>query len=160
MGRSKKSKPRRVRTVASWAAGLPPVTAVPTGLPLAGGGVEFALALVGAADVRPGEIEEFAERFRFVPGDQTARAADSQARWTIERSGAVTVSFLAEDGASQLELPPDPAVRRWAALALGSGGTVALLLLPDMPSAEVSEIGRRIGSGGRYWHLSVGYVAP
>lgn len=146
------------RQVAAWAAGLPPMTAVPTGAPTADGMVCI-LALLPTPEATEEEIGRFVQRFHFVSREETARAADSQVRWSVESGGAVTVSFLAEDGVSQLELPPDPGVQQWAAMARTLGGTLWVIVLPGMTGTGISAIGHRLSQrDAKYWHLSAGYV--
>ncbi|MFI5749088.1 hypothetical protein ACIBBE_24850 [Streptomyces sp. NPDC051644] len=66
--------------------GVPDSTAVPTALPTTDGLLP-ALVLVLNLGVTDTEIREFAARHRFVPGDETARAVNSQARWSLEPDG-------------------------------------------------------------------------
>ncbi|WP_063729035.1 hypothetical protein [Streptomyces sp. RTd22] len=105
------------------------------------------------------EINAFLKRHHFAPRDEVALAKDSQARWTIEPDGRVTVTFLADDGTAHIALAPDEGVRRWAALTLATGGTLAVWFLPEMTSIGTEDISRRITpGGGEWWRLSVGYV--
>ncbi|MGD6750406.1 hypothetical protein [Streptomyces sp. BH105] len=119
----------------------------------------MALALVATADDSREEIDAFLEQHNFSAREVTARASDSQARWTIEPDGRVTVTFLSDSGIAQVVLPPAEGVRQWAALALGMGGTLAIWFLPEMHSHSAESIGRRVSQGGgEWWRLSVGYV--
>ncbi|MEU7278752.1 hypothetical protein AB0A69_08255 [Streptomyces sp. NPDC045431] len=138
--------------------GVPAAAAVPTGAPEAGGGLQPALALVHMGrEARP-EVDDFLRRHRFAPRDEIALAKESQARWTIERDGRVTVSFIAENGVDHVTLPAEEGVRRWAALTLATGGTLAVWFLPEMPAYTSEAIGRRITpGGGEWWRLSVAY---
>jgi len=69
----------------------------------------------------------------------------------------VTVTFLAEDGTAGLDLPADPRIQLWAAMIRSTGGTLSVMVLPGLPSADLDRVARRIGpGGGEYWHLSVG----
>ncbi|MFF7750391.1 hypothetical protein ACFZCP_14185 [Streptomyces sp. NPDC007971] len=139
--------------------GIPATAAVPSGAPGADGSLELALALVGTAQDSREEIDAFLKRHHFAPRDEVARARDSQARWTIEPDGRITVTFLADDGTAHIALAPYEGVRRWAALALAHGGTLAVWFLPEMTSFLPEDISRRITpGGGEWWRLSVGYV--
>ncbi|MEW1675500.1 hypothetical protein AB0O47_19960 [Streptomyces noursei] len=139
--------------------GIPATAAVPTGAPGVDGILELALALVGTAQDSRGEVDAFLKRHCFAPSDETARAKDSQARWTIEPDGRVTVTFLADDGTAHIALAPDENIRRWAALTLACGGTLAVWFLPEMTSFTPRDISQRISpGGGEWWRLSAGYV--
>ncbi|MFD6934707.1 hypothetical protein ACFWAP_00930 [Streptomyces goshikiensis] len=139
--------------------GVPVTAAVPTGAPRSDGGWDLALALVGTAQDRRDEVDAFLARHHFAPHDEVARAKDSQARWTIEKDGRVVVTFLAADGVAHVALPGEEGVRRWAALALATGGTLAVWLLPEMSGMGPEDISRRITpGGGEWWRLSVGFV--
>lgn len=147
------------RQVDAWAAGLPPVTAVPTGTPLADGSILCILALVPRPEASAEEVEQFVRRFRFVSRHETARAADSQVRWSIEANGVVSMTFTDEEGMSALELPPEPGVRQWALLARSLGGTVSVTLFPGLTDTSAAAIGRRMSQpDGEYWHLSAGFL--
>ncbi|MFI0742824.1 hypothetical protein ACH4PU_32785 [Streptomyces sp. NPDC021100] len=136
--------------------GVPPVTAVPLALPTTGG-LMAALALVVDKSVPRVEVVDFVARYRFATRDETARAIDSQARWSLETDGRVTFQLLCADGASRIALPSDPRIHQWAAVARLGGGTVSLMMLPGLPSTQTQAIARRLGpNGGEYWHLSVG----
>ncbi|MFJ9719960.1 hypothetical protein ACIRPQ_29210 [Streptomyces sp. NPDC101213] len=142
--------------------GLPhPCAIVPTAAPT-GEGILPVLALAVGPDADRAELDTFLKRHRFVRRYDTARAADSQARWTYEADGRVLISFLAEDGAAQIVLPPHPNIHTWAALTRGTGGTLSLMVLPDMPPSQtlLRDIGTRISpqGDGEYWHLSVGHI--
>ncbi|MGW2181299.1 hypothetical protein ACWCXX_25005 [Streptomyces sp. NPDC001732] len=76
--------------------GTPPVTAVPTGLPTPEG-VIAALVLVVHSGVHQDAVEDFVTRYRLAPRGETARAADSQARWTLEPDGRVTIQLLCDE---------------------------------------------------------------
>lgn len=139
--------------------GVPSGTVLPVGLPLADGTIAAALILVVDRCVPATEVSEFAVRHRFAGREETARAVDSQARWSLESDGRVNLQLLTEDGVSGLALAAHPRVRHWAALARSGGGTVRLMLLPGLASADLATIRRRLGpGGGDYWHLSVGFV--
>lgn len=145
---------------AFWAAGLPRMTAVITGAPTVDGGLLCILALIPEPDVPDGEIAGFVRRFGFVPRQETARAADSRVQWGIKHSGAISLAFLADDGMSQMELPPKPGVLQWSRLARQQGGTISVMLLPRMRSFELSAVAARLGSqDGPYWHLSAGFTS-
>ncbi|MCZ0981790.1 hypothetical protein O1L60_30730 [Streptomyces diastatochromogenes] len=139
--------------------GIPVTAAVPTGAPEADGRLQPALALVSTAQDSRDEVDAFLKRHHFAPRDEFARAYDSQARWTIEPDGRVTVTFLADDGTAHIALAPHEGVRRWASLTLALGGTLAVWLLPEMTSIRPEGISRRITpGGGEWWRLSVGFV--
>ncbi|MFE5847775.1 hypothetical protein ACFQ7N_39755 [Streptomyces niveus] len=139
--------------------GIPaPVTAIPTGFPTTEGSLLMALVLAVDEAADRADVDAFVERHRFVPRDQTSRAVDSQARWTRERDGRVSVTFLADDGVSSMLIPVGPEMDRWAALARTSGGTVAVMMTYGVP-ADLDVMRRHLGpQGGPYWHLSVGCV--
>ncbi|MFE3629399.1 hypothetical protein [Streptomyces goshikiensis] len=139
--------------------GIPaPVTAIPTGFPTTEGSLVMALILCVDEAADRDEVNEFVERHHFVTRDEVSRAADSQARWTRENDGRVSVTFLADDGVSSLLLPHMPEMDRWAALARTSGGTVSVMVTYGVPAA-LEVLRRHLGSqGGPYWHLSVGCV--
>jgi hypothetical protein len=104
-------------------------------------------------------VDKFLSRHRFAPRGEVALAKDSQARWTVERDGRVVVSFIAEDGVDHVALPAEDGVRRWVALTLATGGTLAVWFLPEMSAYTSQAIGRRIApDGGEWWRLSAGYV--
>lgn len=139
--------------------GVPATAAVPTGVPEDGGGVQLALALVGTAQDSRTEIDAFLARHHFAPSGEVARAKDSQTRWTIERDGRVVVTFLADDEVAHVALPGEEGVRRWAALTLAIGGTLAVWFLPEMSGMGPEDISQRIApGGGEWWRLSVGFV--
>lgn len=155
---SRRKKPLRLVSTVSI-NGVPATAAVPTGAPQKDGTLEPALALIGTAEDSREEIDAFLERHHFAPGGETARAAESQARWTIEQDGRVTVTFLADDGVARIALPLAEGVRRWVALTLATGGTLAVWFLPEMTSVLPEDISRRITpGGGEWWRLSVGFV--
>jgi hypothetical protein len=104
------------------------------------------------------DVDAFLKRHHFAPRDEFALAKDSQARWTIEPDGRVTVTFLADDGTAHIALAPHEGVRRWAALTLAMGGTLAVWFLPEMASIGLEDISQRITGGGEWWRLSVGFV--
>ncbi|GGY71482.1 hypothetical protein GCM10010363_61040 [Streptomyces omiyaensis] len=137
--------------------GTPPVVAVPTGLPMTDGTVLAALVLVVEPDVDEVEVKDFVTRYGLAPRDEVARAADSQARWTLENDGRVTIQLLCEESAARIVIPSDPRIHRWAALARYGGGSISLIVSPGLPDAEMTTLGRHLGPyGGPYWHLSVG----
>lgn len=139
--------------------GIPAAAAVPSGAPGTDGSLQLALALVSTREDSREEVDAFLRRHHFAGRDEFALAKDSQARWTIEPDGRVTVTFLADDGTAHIALAPDEGVRRWAALALAYGGTLAVWFLPEMTSFLPEDISRRITpGGGEWWHLSVGFV--
>lgn len=151
-------KPQRLVDAVSM-SGVPGLAAVPTGAPEAGGGLQPALALVSTRKDSREEIDAFLKRHHFAPRGEFARAKDSQARWTVERDGRVTVTFLADDGVAHVALPPLEGVRQWAALTLATGGTLAVWFLPEMTGFSAEDISRRITpGGGEWWCLSVGFV--
>ncbi|ORT54645.1 hypothetical protein [Streptomyces sp. CB03238] len=138
--------------------GTPPVEAVPTGLPTPDG-VIAALILVVEPDVDQAEVDDFVTRYRLVPRDQTARAADSQARWTLEPDGRVTIQLLCEESAARIVIPSDPRIHQWTALARHGGGSLSLIVAPGLPDTDLVTIGRHLGPyGGPYWHISVGCI--
>ncbi|WP_030894237.1 hypothetical protein [Streptomyces sp. NRRL F-5053] len=138
--------------------GIPaPVTALPLGFPTMEGTLLMGLVLAVDEAADRADLDAFVTRHRFVTRDQTARAADSQARWTYEE-GRVTVTFLAEDGVSSLQIPAGPEMDRWVALARMSGGTVSVMVTYGVP-ADIDALRRYLSpGGGPYWHLSVGCV--
>lgn len=134
------------------------MTAVPTAT-LTNDGPLCLLALIPTKEVPADEIQRFIERFHFVPNRETARARDSQVRWSFETNGVVTMTFLADDGVSELQLPPEPGIHEWATMARAVGGTVGVLLLPTMEDTGISSIGHVISQkDASYWHLSAGFV--
>jgi hypothetical protein len=136
--------------------GVPEVVAVPTGLPTTEG-LLAVLVLVLDKSVSCSEMEDFVTRYRFVPRQETARAADSQARWSLEPDGRVTFTFLCAEGASRIVLPADPRIHQWTALARLGGGSISVMVVPGLPSTDMPVIARRLTpGGGEYWHLSVG----
>lgn len=138
--------------------GVPDSTAVPTALPTTDGPLP-ALILIPNPDVTDAETRAFTARYRFAAWDETARAADSQARWSLEPDGRVTVTFLSEEGAARIVLPADPRLQQWAAFARLSGGSVSVMLIPGLESADLQTIGRHLARpSGDYWHLSVGCI--
>ncbi|WP_143662674.1 hypothetical protein [Streptomyces sp. CB03238] len=139
--------------------GVPAAAAVPTGAPEADGGLQPALALVHLGRESRAEVDAFLKRHRFAPRGDVAQAKDSQARWSIERDGRVVLSFIADNGVDHVALPAEEGVRRWAALTLATGGTLAVWFLPEMTAYTSQAIGRRIApDGGEWWRLSAGYV--
>lgn len=146
--------------LAATTDGVPAAYAVPTATPIhEAPGLLPVLALVVAPDVDQADVDRFLGRFHFVPGDQTARAGDSDARWTVERDGRVTVTFLDEIGASRIVIPADARFLRWGDVALRAcQGTVAIMVFTGMTTPDLLEIGRRI-SAGHYWHLSSAFAA-
>ncbi|MCW8103368.1 hypothetical protein [Streptomyces tauricus] len=138
--------------------GVPEALAVPLALSTVDGPIA-ALALVVNSDVPRAEITDFVTRYRFATRDVIARAADSQARWSLENDGRVTFQFLCGDGASRIVFPSDPRIHQWLALARLGGGTVSLMVVPDLASADAPTLARTLGPrGGEYWHISVGQV--
>ncbi|WP_159048651.1 hypothetical protein [Streptomyces sp. NRRL F-4489] len=137
--------------------GVPEGVAFPTGTPSREGGLLMIMALAIAPEVPRDELNDFLKRHHFVPRTETARAADSQARWTLEKDSSVRLSFTSEEGLAQLVIPTYPSLRHWATMAVMYGGTVSLMVLPDMPSPDLNSVGRRISPGGtgEYWHLSM-----
>ncbi|GGO58875.1 hypothetical protein [Streptomyces lasiicapitis] len=137
--------------------GVPDCAAVPTALPTTDNGLLPALVLIPDPSIPGTEVRDFAARHCFVPRQETARAADSQARWTLEPDGRVTVTFLSDEGAARIVLPADDRLTQWTAIARLSGGTISVMLLPGLPGHDLQSIGRRLAPrGGDYWHLSVG----
>ncbi|MFC4507061.1 MULTISPECIES: hypothetical protein [Streptomyces] len=158
MSGRRRREQRLVRVVAF--NGIPATAAVPTGAPHTDGDVTIALALIGTEQDSREEIDAFLARHRFSRSTEIARAKDSQARWTIERDGRITVTFLADDEVAQVVLPSDEGFHRWAGLAIAGGGTLAVWFFPEMTSFGPEDISRRIApTGGEWWRLSVGYVA-
>jgi hypothetical protein len=138
--------------------GVPDSTAVPTALPTTEGPLP-ALILIPNSGVSDAEVQEPTTRHRFAVRDETARAADSQARWSLEPDGRVTVTFLSEDGAARIVLPADHRLQQWTAFARLSGGSVSVMLIPGLESADLQTIGRHLAQpGGNYWHISVGCI--
>ncbi|MFJ2589704.1 hypothetical protein [Streptomyces sp. NPDC087538] len=135
--------------------GIPPVEDFsPTGIMSPTGGLLAVLVLI----VEPGvEVEDFAARYRMVPRDQIARAVDSQARWTLETDGRVTIQLLCEESAARIVIPSDPRVHLWTGMARLNGGSLSLIVIPGLPRGET--LGYYLGPhGGPYWHLSVGCI--
>lgn len=138
--------------------GVPPASAVPLALPTTDGLVA-ALVLVVNEGVPRAEVVDFVTRYRFATREETARAADSQARWSLEPDGRVTFQFLCDDGASRIAFPSDPRIHQWTAVARLGGGTISLMVIPGLSTTDASAIARRLSPhGGEYWHLSVGCV--
>lgn len=138
--------------------GVPDCTAVPTALPTTDGLLP-ALILIPDPGVTDAEVQDFTTRHRFAARDETARAADSQARWSLEPDGRVSVTFLSEDGAARIVLPADPRLQQWSAFARLSGGSVSVMLIPGLQSADLQTIGRHLARpGGEFWHISVGCI--
>ncbi|MET9850763.1 hypothetical protein [Streptomyces ossamyceticus] len=138
--------------------GAPDSTAVPTALPTTDGLLP-ALILIPNPGVTDAEIHDFTARHQFASRDETARAADSQARWSLEPDGRVTITFLSEDGAAQIVLPADPRLQQWTAFARLSGGSVSVMLIPGLQSTDLQAIGRHLARpGSEFWHISVGCI--
>ncbi|QKV98215.1 hypothetical protein HUT19_41575 (plasmid) [Streptomyces sp. NA02950] len=138
--------------------GVPDSTAVPTGLPTMDGTLP-ALILIPNADVTDAEVRDFTARHRFASREETARAADSQARWSLEPDGRVSITFLSDEGAARIVLPADPRITNWTSFARLSGGSISVMLLPGLESADLQTIGRHLARpDGEYWHLSVGCI--
>ncbi|MFF8293649.1 hypothetical protein ACF068_31195 [Streptomyces sp. NPDC016309] len=139
--------------------GTPPVVAVPTGLPLTDGSVLAALVLVVEPGVEEAEVKDFVTRYRMVPRGEVARAADSQARWTLEDDGRVMIQLLCEESAARIVIPADPRIQQWTALARHGGGSISLIVSPGLPDTDLMTLGRHLGPyGGPYWHISVGCI--
>ncbi|WP_143667101.1 hypothetical protein [Streptomyces sp. FBKL.4005] len=139
--------------------GTPPVVAVPTGLPMRDGSVLAALVLVVEPDVDQAEVKDFVTRYRMVPRGQVARAADSQARWSLEEDGRVTIQLLCDESAARIVIPSDPRIHQWTAMARHGGGSISLIVSPGLPDTDLLILGRHLGPyGGPYWHLSVGCI--
>ncbi len=139
--------------------GTPPVVAVPTGLPLTDGKVLAALVLVVEPGVDEAEVKDFVTRYRMVPRGEVARAADSQARWTLEDDGRVTIQLLCEESAARIVIPSDPRIHLWTSMARHGGGSISLIVSPGLPDTDLTTLGRHLGPyGGPYWHLSVGCI--
>ncbi|MDG9728469.1 hypothetical protein [Streptomyces sp. DH41] len=139
--------------------GTPPVVAVPTGLPMTDGTVLAALVLVVEPDVDETEVKDFVTRYRMVPRGQVARAADSQARWTLGDDGRVTIQLLCEESAARIVIPADPRILLWTNMARQGGGSISLIVSPGLPDTDLTTLGRHLGPyGGPYWHLSVGCI--
>lgn len=137
--------------------GIPPVDDfTPTGM-ITPNGLLAVLVLVVEPGVAPVEVEDFAARYRMVPRNQTARAADSQARWTLETDGRVTIQLLCEESAARIVIPSDPRVHQWTDMARLNGGSLSLVVIPGLPRGET--LGYYLGPhGGPYWHISVGCI--
>ncbi|MFE1076635.1 hypothetical protein ACFW5W_36270 [Streptomyces sp. NPDC058783] len=139
--------------------GTPPVTAVPTGLPMTDGTVLAALILVVEPGVDEAEVKDFVTRYRMAPRGEVARAADSQARWTLESDGRVTIQLLCEESAARIVIPSDPRIHQWTVTARHGGGNISLIVSPGLPDTDLTTLGRHLGpQGGPYWHLSVGCI--
>ncbi|MER6958237.1 hypothetical protein [Streptomyces sp. NPDC000618] len=122
-------------------------------------GTIAALALVVNCSVPRAEVLDFVTRYRFTTRNEIARAADSQARWSLEADGRVTFQFLCDEGASRIVFPSDPRIHQWTAVARLSGGTISLMVVPDLASTDAPALARKLGRhGGEYWHISVGHV--
>ncbi|MFI0901765.1 hypothetical protein [Streptomyces sp. NPDC020983] len=138
--------------------GTPPALAVPTGMQT-DQGVIVALVLVVDEGVPDDVVHDFVTRYRLVPREETARAADSQARWTLEHDGRVTIQLLCEQSAARIVIPSDPRIHQWAALARYGGGSLSLIVAPGLPDTDLATLGRHLGPhGGPYWHISVGCI--
>lgn len=138
--------------------GVPPVLAVPTGLQTPEG-VIAVLVLVVQPGVPEEDVDDFVTRYRLVPRDETARAADSQARWTLERDGRVTIQLLCDESAARIVIPSDPRVHQWTAVARLGGGSLSLIVTPGLPDTDLVTLGRHLSAhGGPYWHISVGCI--
>ncbi|MGW1037570.1 hypothetical protein [Streptomyces antibioticus] len=138
--------------------GMPPVEAVPTGMPTADGLIA-ALVLVVQPGVDQAEVDDFVTRYRLTPRGQTARAVDSQARWTLEKDGRVTIQLLCPDSAARIVIPSDPRIHQWTGLARLGGGSLSLIIAPGLPDTALTTIGYHLGPyGGPYWHISVGCI--
>jgi hypothetical protein len=138
--------------------GVPPVWAVPTGFQTPEG-VIAVLVLVVQPGVPAAVVDDFVTRYRLVPRDETARAADSQARWTLEHDGRVTIQLLCDDSAARIVIPADPRIHQWTAVARLGGGSLSLIMAPGLPDTDLTTLGRRLKpDGGPYWHISVGCI--
>ncbi|MFI8459081.1 hypothetical protein [Kitasatospora sp. NPDC085464] len=125
-----------------------------------GGGPVPILAMVVEGSVPRAEVEEFAARHSFAPNGTTARAADSQTRWSVEADGRVVFSLLAEEGPASIVMHPGPGLFPWTTLARSRGGTVALALIPGLRSHALPEIARALASRdpAAYWQVSAGLL--
>ncbi|MFC4508551.1 MULTISPECIES: hypothetical protein [Streptomyces] len=102
-------------------------------------------------------VDDFVTRYGLVPRDETARAADSQARWSLEADGRTTIQLLSDDSAARIIFPTDPRIHQWTAMARVGGGSVSLIVALGLPDTELVTIGRHLGPyGGPYWYISVG----
>lgn len=138
--------------------GLPPAVAVPTGMQTADGLIA-ALVLVVQPGVDQAEVDDFVTRYRLTPRGETARAVDSQARWTLEPDGRVTIQLLCADSVARIVIPSDPRIHQWTDLARYGGGTLSLIIAPGLPDTDLTTIGYHLGPyGGPYWHCSVGCI--
>lgn len=135
------------------------MVAVPTGLPMTDGTVLAALVLVVEPDVDEREVKDFVTHYRMARRGQVARAADSQARWTLEDDGRVTIQLLCGESAARIVTPADPRIHLWTNMARQGGGSISLIVSPGLPDTDLTTLGRHLGPyGGPYWHLSVGCI--
>ncbi|WP_158854155.1 hypothetical protein [Streptomyces sp. NRRL F-5650] len=130
------------------------------GLPIAldlSGGLTPVLALAIPSTVQRSELDEFIARHGFVPRQQTAQAHASRTRWALEPDGRLTVTFNTEERRARFQMPNEPEIQAWAAFAIARGGTVGIMILPEMdaPTAAAVALRTRMGSG-EYWLLSAG----
>lgn len=144
---------RRVTTVTE---NMPAVVGLPIALELSGG-LTPVLALAVPSTVPRSELDEFLARHGFVARGQTARARASRTRWAVERDGRLVFSFNAKEGPARFEMPDEPEIRAWAGFALSTGGTVGVMVLPEMDAPTAAAVARRTeADGGEYWLLSAG----
>ncbi|MGW0103350.1 hypothetical protein, partial [Nocardia sp. NPDC003354] len=135
---------------------MPAVIGLPIALDLSGG-LTPVLALAVPSTVPRSELDEFIERHGFVPRQQTARAHASRTRWVLEPDGRLTVRFNAEEKEARFEMPNEPEIQAWAAFAIARGGTVGVMVLPEMDAPTAAAVALRTGAGGgEYWLLSAG----
>lgn len=144
---------RRVTTVAE---NMPAVIGLPVGLELSGR-MTPVLALAVPSSVPRGELDDFIVRHGFVPRERTARAHVSRARWVAKSDGRLLFTFEAEEKDARFEMPNEPEIQAWGTFAVATGGTVGVMLLPEMdaPTAAAVALRAEVG-GGEYWLLSAG----
>jgi len=145
------------RNVSALVENMPVAVGLPIGLILSDG-LTPVLALAVPSAVLRSELDVFLRRHGFVARGQTARALASRARWRAEMDGRVVFSFHADHDSARLEIPGGPEMQAWAAWAFSSGGTVGVMVLPEMDEPTAADVGLRVSSGGgEYWLLSAGY---
>lgn len=144
------------RRVATVTENMPAVVGLPIALDFSGH-MTPVLALAVPSTVPRGELDEFIARHNFTAREQTAQAHTSRTRWAIKPDGRLTFTFNAEEKEARFEMPNEPEVRAWATFAIARGGTVGVMILPEMDAPTAAAVALRASEGGgEYWLLSAG----
>ncbi|MFD0351830.1 hypothetical protein ACFQ0M_48415 [Kitasatospora aburaviensis] len=143
--------------ITSYSAdGVPSCALLSTAARERGGGHLPILAIVPFPHVPAREVEGFIARHGFVRAEETARAANSTGRWSMDAFGAHLHPAPPLAPAS-IKVAPDPNFFAWSALARANGATVALVVVPGLPDHDRERVARALGAGA-YWKLSVGMI--